>query len=169
MEDRGLDVMNAEHQITAIKLMKDSAAYGIAMFPDGDINSSAAGSGSGADGNVLRDYSHEMVQERAKMNMELEMEAEAGCPPSSHLPDVPSLPARPSSTSLTVDQLIVKHITDTLTADQSASKDLHNLIRDKDSTTVSSARAIEMYAFGVGIKGRFMKSTVNINVSSSCI
>jgi hypothetical protein len=77
MEDRGLDVTNVAHKIRAIKLMKDSAAYGIAMFPDSDTNSSAAGSGSGVDEdwNVLRHYSDEMVQERAKMKM-LECESE---------------------------------------------------------------------------------------------
>jgi hypothetical protein len=36
MEDRGLDLENDKHMKKAVKIMRESAAYGVAMFPDED-------------------------------------------------------------------------------------------------------------------------------------
>ena len=72
MEDRGFDINDENERIKAISILRESVAYGVAMFPDADTNVSGRGSSTGwASGKSGRGDLHmgvgdEIVKERAR-------------------------------------------------------------------------------------------------------
>jgi hypothetical protein len=74
LEDRRLDPQNEKHKEKAVKILRESAAYGVAMFPDADTNVGASGKGR-KDEDWVMGVGDEIVRERARMRRkELEEE-----------------------------------------------------------------------------------------------
>jgi hypothetical protein len=77
IEDRELDPDNRKHREKAVKILRESAAYGVAMFPDADTNIGGSGKGKGNGDNEDWDMGvgDEIVRERARARRK-ELEAE---------------------------------------------------------------------------------------------
>jgi hypothetical protein len=74
LEDRRLDPQNEKHKEKAVKILRESAAYGVAMFPDADTNVGASGK-ERKDEDWVMGVGDEIVRERARMRRkELEEE-----------------------------------------------------------------------------------------------
>lgn len=70
LEDRHLDWANEKHRVSAMRILSESAAYGVAMFPDADTS----GKGKGDDDWVMG-AGDEIMRERARVRRkELEKE-----------------------------------------------------------------------------------------------
>jgi hypothetical protein len=70
MEDRFMDPKNEKHKEQAVRILRESAAYGVAMFPDADTNGGANGKGKGLKDDDDDDWDmgvgDEIVRERAR-------------------------------------------------------------------------------------------------------
>jgi hypothetical protein len=74
LEDRELDPQNDKHKEKAVKILRESAAYGVAMFPDADTNIGGDGKGK-TDDDWDMGVGDEIVRERARVRRkELEEE-----------------------------------------------------------------------------------------------
>ncbi|KIM88166.1 hypothetical protein PILCRDRAFT_814082 [Piloderma croceum F 1598] len=78
LEDRRLNPQNEKHKEKAVKILRESAAYGVAMFPDADTNVGASGKGRKDEEDWVMGVGDEIVRERARMRRkELEEEERA--------------------------------------------------------------------------------------------
>lgn len=68
IEDREMDPTNEKHKMKAVKILRESAAYGVAMFPDADTNCGPNGKGKGMKDEDDWDMGvgDEIVRERAR-------------------------------------------------------------------------------------------------------
>jgi hypothetical protein len=75
LEDRRLNPQNEKHKEKAVKILRESAAYGVAMFPDADTNVGASSKGRKDEEDWVMGVGDEIVRERARMRRkELEEE-----------------------------------------------------------------------------------------------
>jgi RTC4-like domain len=75
LEDRRLNPQNEKHKEKAVKILRESAAYGVAMFPDADTNVGASSKGRMDEEDWVMGVGDEIVRERARMRRkELEEE-----------------------------------------------------------------------------------------------